>query len=64
MSKPVFKYNSHGVKSSCDQYRNIKGIHYQQWTYRTEDFTEEQAIAKDLGLKTRIINGELYREVN
>lgn len=61
--KPSSKRNSNGVKSSCNCYRNINGVHYEQWTHIVEDFEKEKAEAKKLGLKTRIIQGELYREV-
>jgi len=57
------KRNENGVKSSCNMYRNINGVHYQQWTYETEKFECEKQIAKSLGLKTKIIQGELFREV-
>jgi hypothetical protein len=61
--KPSFKYNSNGVKSSIDQYRNINGIHYQCWTWDNTIFEEEKRKAKELNLKCKIIKGELYREV-
>jgi len=62
-SKPSFKYNKNGLKDSCNQYRNINGIHYEQWTSDNTIFEEEKRKAKELGLKTRIIKRELYREV-
>ena len=62
MNKPTFKYNNNGVKSSCDQYRNIKGVHYICWTSDPSVFEEEKKWAKERGLKTKIIKGELYVE--
>ncbi len=61
--KPVFKFNAYGVKSSCDQYRNIGGVHYANWTADTGRFEVEKKKAKEAGLKYRIIQGELYLEV-
>jgi len=55
--------NQFGFKDCHEKYRNIKGVKYQQWTYRKEEFEEEKRKAKELGLKCRIIQGELYREV-
>jgi len=61
--KPTFKFNTYGVKSSCDQYRNIGGVHYANWTADTGIFEEEKGKAKKAGLKYKIIKGELYLEV-
>ncbi|CDV96336.1 Hypothetical protein DPCES_5338 [Desulfitobacterium hafniense] len=61
--KPTFKFNSDGVKSSCDQYRNIDGIHYECYASDPGTFDEVRAEAKQKGLKCRMIKGELYREV-
>ena len=61
--KEAFRYNSNGVKSSADQYRNINGTYYKCWTCNNSIFEEEKQKAKELGLKCRIIKGELYREV-
>lgn len=61
-TKPTFKYNGYGVKSSSDMFRNIKGVHYVQWTSDASAFDEERAKAKQQGLRTRIINGELFIE--
>ena len=55
--------NSSGYKNSCEKYRNIKGIKYQQWTFHKSEFKEEKTKAKKLGLKTIVIQGELFREV-
>lgn len=60
--KPTFKLNNNGVKSSCDMYRNIKGVHFIQWTSDPSKFDEEKMKAKEQGLKTRIIMGELFIE--
>jgi hypothetical protein len=60
--KPLFKYNASAIKSSCDRYRNIKGIHYSCWTSDKSTFAEEKEKAKKQGLRTKIINGELYLE--
>ena len=57
------KRNLHGFKNSCYCYRNINGVRFEQWTHIVEDFEKEKAEAKRLGLKTRIIKGELFREV-
>jgi hypothetical protein len=61
--KPVCNLNQNGVKDSLNMYRNIKGIYYQQWTCDNTIFEEEKKKAKELGLKCRLINGELFREV-
>lgn len=61
--KPSFKFNNNGVKDSIDQYRNINGVHYICWTWDNAIFDEEKRKAQELGLKCRIIKGELYREV-
>ena len=61
--KSAFKYNNNGVKDSIDQYRNIKGIHYECWTSDNNIFEQEKAKAKELNLKCRVIKGELYMEV-
>jgi len=59
--------NENGLKDSIDCYRNIKikgkKIKFEQWTWNTEEFQSEREEAKELGLRTRIINGEMYREV-
>lgn len=60
--KPTFKYNDCGVKSSCDQYRNIKGVHYICWTSDPGMFDEEKEWAKKECLRTKMIKGELYVE--
>jgi len=60
--KPSFKYNNNEVKDSCDQYRNIKGKHYINWTYRTELFDTIKQLAKTKKISTRTIQGELYVE--
>ena len=60
--KTAFTYNQNGVKSSCDMYRNIKGVHYTQWTSNPSEFAKEKQIAKEKGLKTKIIKGELFVE--
>jgi len=62
MAESYYK-NANGYKNSCQKYRIINGIKYQQWTFNKSDFDKEKAIAKEMGLKIRIINGELYREV-
>lgn len=55
--------NAHGFKNSVNKYRNINGIQYEQWTHWAEDFPEEKRKAKELGLKYKVIAGELFREV-
>lgn len=60
--KTSFRYNSYGVKSSCDMYRNIKGVHYVHYTSNPADFEEAKKTAKEEGLKTKIIKGELFIE--
>ena len=60
--KTTFTYNQNRVKNSCDMYRNIKGVHYTQWTADTSAFEEGKEYAKSKGLKTKIINGELFME--
>lgn len=62
MNKPRYKLNKHGIKDSCDQYRNINGIYFEHWTSNNAIFEEEKVKAKRLGLKCRVIKGELYRE--
>lgn len=62
MEKTGFKFNNYGVKSSCDMYRNIKGVHYVQWTSNRDEFEKEKKYASEHGLKTKIINGELFIE--
>jgi len=62
MNKPTFSYNNYGVKSSCDTYRNIGGVHYTQWTSDPGEFKKSIIEAKANGLKTKIIKGELYVE--
>lgn len=59
----TYTRNHSGYKNSCEKYRIINGVKYQQWTFDAEEFETEKAKAKDLGLKCRVINGELYREV-
>ena len=49
--------NHSGYKNSCEKYRTIAGIKYEQWVFN------ENEIDENLGLKCRIINGELFREV-
>ena len=59
--------NANGFKNSCDCYRNIKikgvKVKFEQWSIWDDQFSPERAKAKKLGLKTRMINGELFREV-
>lgn len=62
MNKPTFKFNNNGVKSSSDLYRNINGVHYVCWTSNPSEFANEIAIAKEQGLKTKIIKDELFIE--
>lgn len=61
-TKPTYRKNSYGVKSSSDMYRNIKGVHYVQWTSNPGDFAKYTEEAKNDGLKTKIIKGELFVE--
>lgn len=61
-TKPTFKKNNYGVKSSCDMYRNINGIHYIHYTSNPDDFEKVKAEAKKDGLKTKMINNELFIE--
>jgi len=60
--KPSFKFNSNSVKSSSDQYRNIKGVHYICYTSNPLEFDKVRAEAKEKGLKTKIIKGEMFIE--
>ncbi len=62
MNKPTFRYNNNGVKSSSDQYRNIKGVHYVCYTSNPDMFEEVIKELKEKGLKTKIIKDELYVE--
>lgn len=63
MAAPVTnKRNALGVKDSINQYRNIGGVFFRCWTSDPSTFEAERTEAKRLGLKTRMINGELYRE--
>lgn len=55
--------NASGVKDSCDQYRNIGGVRFECWTADSAEFYRERKEAKALGLRTRMIDGQLYREV-
>lgn len=59
--------NKHKVKDSTDCYRNLKikgkTVFFEAWTADTSVFKSERIKAKKLHLKTRIINGELFREV-
>jgi hypothetical protein len=50
------------LKQSRNQYRNIKGVYYEHWTSDASTFKIEKSEAKKLGLRTRIIDGQLYRE--
>lgn len=61
-TKPTFEYNTNGVKSSCDTYRNIKGVHFVHYTSNPSEFEEVRIDAKKQGLKVRIINEEMYVE--
>lgn len=54
--------NQYGVKASSDMYRNIKGIHFIQLTSNPLEFENAKAEAKAKGLKTRMIQGELFIE--
>lgn len=60
--KPTFTKNNYGVKSSSDTYRNINGIHFRHLTSDPSLFEEEKVKAKNNGLRTKIINGELFIE--
>ena len=61
-----YEKNNNGFKDSCDCYRNImiKGVKtkFIQWTQNPDEFENEKQYAKNKGLKTRIINGELFIE--
>jgi len=63
ITKKPFRFNNNGVKDSCDMYRNIKGVHYEQLTADGGLFEELKAEAKSKGLRTKIIVGELFIEV-
>jgi len=54
--------NKHGVKDSCNQYRNINGVFYE--CYATDPCNFEAAIKEcnELGLKYKIIKTQLFRE--
>lgn len=55
--------NQYGVKNSCDMYRNIKGVRYEQATADSSQFETVKLEAKNKGLKTRMIVGEMFIEV-
>lgn len=59
--------NENGVKDSTNCYRNIKlkgiKVFFEHWTSDPSNFESERKTAKNEGLRTRIINGELYREL-
>lgn len=55
--------NKAGVKDSADQYRNVSGKHFISWDYEPANFEEHKRDAARVGLKTKIVNGELYLEV-
>jgi len=63
--KPKYNRNKYGLKSSCDCYRNIKGVHYENYSSDTSPGAYKQYIdeCKQLGLKWKIIKNEFYREV-
>lgn len=61
-TKPTFRQNNYGVKSSSDIYRNIKGIHYVHFTSNPANFSQAIEDAKIEGLKTKIIKDELFIE--
>ncbi len=50
------------LKLSINQYRNIKGVYFENWSFDESKFEEFKAEAKKEGLKFRIIKGEFYRE--
>lgn len=50
------------LKNQNDQYRVIKGVLYRVFTSNPASFADEKKIAKAQGLKTRIIDGQLYKE--
>jgi len=60
--KPTFRYNKYGIKDSFDQYRNIGGVFFEFYSADQSTFAAIIEEAKRLGLKTRIIKHELYRE--
>ena len=60
-TKPRFRLNSNGIKSSSDMYRNINGVHYSHFSACGKyDIYIEQF--KQEGLKYKIIKGELFVE--
>jgi hypothetical protein len=61
-NKSRFVYNQSGVKSSCDCYRNINGIHYECWTSDNARFNEFIVLAKKEKLKYKIIKYDLFIE--
>jgi len=62
MNKPTFSYNNYGVKSSSDMYRNIKGVRFIVFTSDISQLEEVRKIAKEKGLKVRVIQGEIFME--
>ncbi len=50
------------LKHSSKMYRNIKGRRYEQYTSNPDLFQHCKEAAKNLGLKTKIIKGELFIE--
>lgn len=63
----VSKRNKDGTKDSINCYRNIiihgRKIFFELYTSDSSVFQIERFKAKKLGLKTRVINGEFYREL-
>lgn len=62
--KKTFRYNSNGVKSSSDMYRNINGIAYTHFTSCPDHFADIKKQAKRIGVKVRIIKDECFVDVN
>lgn len=61
-TKPTFRRNGNGVKSSSDMYRNINGIHYVQLTSNPDSFEEAKLYGIKNGLKVKVIKDELFIE--
>ncbi len=50
-------------KHCSNSYRNIDGVHYEQWTDDESQFEAEISKFKAEGRRYRVIAGRLFREV-
>lgn len=49
-------------KHCAGSYRNIDGVHYEQWTDDATEFADEIEKFKAEGRRYRVIDGRLFRE--